>query len=88
MDFRPASTMRKPPAGMMARRKGLSVWSPTMTSFSRSMYPGGCEVRDDGVVSSASSTPTLISSLRKGWRDSQTARVLVEGGERNSGPPV
>ena len=55
--------MRKPPFGMMARFSGASVWSPTMTSLSLSMYPGACAVIELGIWE-MSRTPFLRSSTK------------------------
>ncbi|GAA2893904.1 hypothetical protein Acy02nite_55760 [Actinoplanes cyaneus] len=35
--FRPPSTIRQPPFGMIARRSGASVCNPTINSFGSSM---------------------------------------------------
>src|SRR5213075_921456 len=48
------STIRRPPFGMIARLRGASVWSPTITSFSRSMYPGACAVIELGICETSS----------------------------------
>ena len=46
--------MRSPPLGMIARFRGASVWSPTTSSLSLSMYPGGNAVMPAGLAVSTS----------------------------------
>lgn len=47
-------SIRRTPFGMIARLSGASVCGPTISSRSRSMYPGACEVMVDGVAASTS----------------------------------
>ena len=54
--------MRSPPLGMIARFNGASVWSPTISSRSWSMYPGGNAVMPAGVAVSTSWIPRARSS--------------------------
>jgi hypothetical protein len=86
--LRPASTIRKPPNGKIARLNGSSVCNPTITSLSRSIYPALCASIVDGVFASTASTPLFLSSWKKGWSLAQTALVRFDGPTRNFWSPV
>ena len=78
--------MRNPPFGMMARLSGASVWSPTMISFSLSMYPGACAVIELGIWET-SRTPFFRSSTNSFVSVSQIFFVRAVAGARKVSSP-
>ena len=84
--FRLASTTFHPPFGMIARLSGASVWRPTISSRSLSMYPGACAKMLDGSVYETSRTPFSRSCASRGRSFSHTLRVRAVGPARNEAP--
>lgn len=70
-----ARRVERPPLGMIARFRGASVCIPTISSRSRSMYPGACEVIVEGVAVSTSRIPLRRSSGKRALTVPHTVRV-------------